>query len=95
MDEDNDFLMTNTHDALAQDVMIVAVDSKADILTRLSAMKFNKADVRKPLASAVNVAKAGNIIVMEEDDGYIANKATGERMKVRIERNTYVYGVQM
>ena len=64
-------------------------------LTRQSAMKFNKANVRKPLASAVSVTKAGNRIVLDEQGGFIENKITKERMKVRIEKNTYVYDVQM
>ena len=34
-------------------------------MTRLAAMDFNRADVRQPLASAVNVVKCGNRIVME------------------------------
>jgi hypothetical protein len=78
-----------------EEVDIMAIDAKAKKLTRLSAMKFNEADVKKPLASAVNVARAGNRIVVDDQGGYIENKSTGERMEVRIERNTYVYDVQL
>ena len=76
-----------------EDIDIGAV--AAEKLTRESAMKYNEADVRKPLACAVNVAKAGNRIVLDEDGGYIENKKTNERMKVRVERNTYVFDVQL
>ena len=68
---------------------------KAEVLTRTSAMKFNEAKVRRPLASAVQVAKAGNLVVLDEDGGYIENTQTKERMKVRVEKNTYVFDVQV
>lgn len=68
---------------------------KAEKLTRTSAMKFNEANVRRPLASAVQVAKAGNLVVLDEDGGYIENKHTKEKMKVRVEKNTYVFDVQV
>ena len=58
---------------------------KAEKLTRTSAMKFNEAKVRRPLASAVQV-EAGNLVVLEEDGGYIENKQTKERVKVRVEK---------
>ena len=77
------------------EVEIMAVEAKSKKLTRLSAMKFNEADVKKPLASAVNVARAGNRIVVDDQGGYIENKSTGEKMELRIERNTYVYDVQL
>jgi hypothetical protein len=89
----------NMHQALAEieeeEVEIMTIDAKAKRLTRLGAMKFNEADVKKPLASAVTVARAGNRIVVDDQGGYIENKSTGERMEVRIERNTYVYDVQL
>lgn len=80
-----------------EEVLIMPIDMEPGTqrLTRESAMKFNEADVRKPLASAASVARAGNRIVMEEDGGYIENKATGERMKVRVDKNTFVYDVQL
>jgi ABC-type microcin C transport system duplicated ATPase subunit YejF len=68
---------------------------KAEKLTRTSAMKFNEANVRRPLASAVQVAKAGNLMVLDEEGGYIENKYTKEKMKVRVEKNTYVFDVQV
>jgi hypothetical protein len=80
-----------------EEVLIMPVDIEFGMerLTRESAMKFNEADVRRPLASAVSVARAGNRIVMEEHGGYIESKATGERMKMRVEKNTFVYDVQL
>ena len=76
-------------------IPIQTLEVKAERLTRHSGMVFHEANVRKPLASAVKVTKAGNKIVMEEDGGYIENRETGERMKVRIQDDTYVYDVQM
>ena len=76
-----------------KDIDIMHVETTGEKLTRQSAMDFNEANVKKPLASAAAVTRAGNRIVMEEDGGYIENKTTGERMKVRVERNTYVYDV--
>jgi len=50
-------------------------------------------DVQKPLASAAKVVKAKNRIVLDEEGSYVENKLTGERMKVRIERDTFVFDV--
>jgi hypothetical protein len=58
-------------------------------------MKFHEADARKPLASAVNVTRAGNRIVMEDGGGFIENVQSGEKMKIRVENNTFVYDVQL
>ena len=77
------------------DVDVFVVDLEGQRLTRPSVMNFNEANVRKPLASAVEVTKAGNRVVMEQNGGYIENVETGERMKLRVERNVFVYDVQM
>ena len=68
---------------------------EADGLTRLSSIKFNVADVAKPLASAVKVAEAGNLIVMHPDDDkwFIQNIISCERMQLRKERGTFVFDV--
>ena len=74
-------------------VCIAAVDrAKA---TRESGLTFNVADVSRPLASAVKVVEAGNRIVMDPnpEDCYIANKATGEKMRIRQEKGTFVFDV--
>ena len=67
----------------------------ADKLTRLSSIRFNVANVAKPLASAVKVADAGNLIMMHPDETkcYIQNLESGERMKMRKERGTFVFDV--
>ena len=76
-----------------EEIEILEVGEK---LTRKSAMNFNEADVRKPLASAVAVARAGNRIVLDLDTGsFIENKRTGEKMKVEMENNTFVFDVQI
>lgn len=77
------------------ELMIAAVDISGKKLTRIAAMTFNEADVKKPLASAVAVAKAGNKIIVDEKGGYIENMVTGEKMELRIQDNTYVYDIQM
>ena len=64
-------------------------------LTRPSAMDFNEADVKKPLASAACITRAGNRITLDEDGGIIENKSTGEKMQVKIENGVYVYEIQM
>ena len=58
-------------------------------------MAMQVADVKKPLASAVNIAEAGNRIALETDAGYIENVKTKERMMVRVENKTYVFDVQL
>ncbi len=62
--------------------------------TRKASMKFHVARVQRPLASAAKVVKAGNRIVMEEEGGFIENVATGEKMKLRVDRGTYVFDVR-
>ena len=53
------------------------------------------ANVAKPLAAAVKVAQAGNIIVMHPDPDkcFIQNIESGERMRLRENRGTYVFDV--
>ena len=68
---------------------------EAEKLTRPSAMDFNEANVKKPLASASCVTRAGNRIMLDEDGGIIENKKTGERMQVTVENGVYVYEIQM
>ena len=92
---DKDIVDKNMFDVLQEDeeIEILEVGEK---LTRRSAMSFNEADVRKPLASAVAVARAGNRIVLDLDTGsFIENKQTGEKMKVEMENNTFVFDAQI
>ena len=62
--------------------------------TRESAIEFNVAEVRKPLASAVRMVMAGNRVVLDSEDSYIENRKTGERMKLKVKDGTYVFDVQ-
>ena len=62
--------------------------------TRESAIEFNVAEVRKPLASAVRMVMAGNRVVLDSDDSYIEKRKTGERMKLKVKDGTYVFDVQ-
>jgi hypothetical protein len=83
-------LTRNSFSALESEVVpIQAVETS----TRKSAIEFHVADVRKPLASAVKMVRAGNRIVLEDRDSYIENLATGERMKVIVKDETFVFDV--
>ena len=62
--------------------------------TRMSALEFHVADVRKPLASAVKIVRAANKVVLDSEGSYIEDKETGERMKVRIQDETFVFDVE-
>ena len=64
-------------------------------MTRQSARSFNDTNVKKLLASVAEVAKAGHRIVLDKDGGFIENIHTSERMKMRVEKNVYVYNEQM
>jgi hypothetical protein len=76
-----------------EEIEILEVGEK---LTCESAMNFNEADVRKPLASAVALARAGNRIVLDLDTGsFIENKRTGGKVKVEMENNTFVSDAQI
>ena len=76
--------------------MVCNVENQcAEKLTRPSAMDFHEADVKKPLASAACVTRAGNRIILDDQGGVIENKETGEKMQVKIENGVYVYEVQM
>lgn len=67
-------------------------------LTGCSAIQFHVSDVKRPLASAVKVCRAGNRVVLDLEDkegSYIENKTSGERMAVNVDKNeTFVFKVQ-
>jgi len=63
--------------------------------TRMAQLEFNEADVRKPLASARAVAKAGNGIWLDESGGFIMNLETGECMEVKVANDVYVFDVEL
>ena len=48
------------------------------------------ANVRRPLMSAVKVARAGNVVNLDEQNPHIRNKKTGERIDLRWEGNVCV-----
>lgn len=62
-------------------------------LTRLGATGCNVADVKKPLASAAKIAKAGNTIVLELGGSYVMEK-NGERAQARMQDEAFVFDRQ-
>ena len=78
------------------DVEVGAVESGISrVKSRERGMRFNAARFQKPLASAAKVVEAGNKISMgpNRDDNYIMNDATGEKIALRIDRETFVFDV--
>ena len=74
---------------------VLAVETNKDQkMTRTSAIEFNVAEVRKPLASAARMVKSGNQVVLDQDGSFIENKSTGERMEVRVKDETFVFDVE-
>ena len=65
-------------------------------MSRKSGMKFNVAEVKKPLASAAKVVGAGNRISMgpNPNENFIENASTGEKIQLRVEGGTYVFDVE-
>ena len=75
---------------------VLAVETNKDRkMTRTSAIEFNVAEVRKPLASAARMVKSGNRVVLDQDGSFIENKSTGERMEVRVKDETFVFDVEL
>ena len=72
------------------------IEQEAKKLTRESRMCFHVAKVKKPLASAAKVVAAGNRVVMSPEKGgsYIENIESGERLAMRLDRDTYVFDVE-
>ena len=68
----------------------------ARVKSRERGRRFNVARVQKPLASAAEVVEAGNESCMgpNPDDNYIMNDATGEKIALRIDRETFVFDVE-
>jgi len=56
-----------------------------------ASIRFNVADVQRPLASASKVVSKGNRIVMEDNGSFIQSIATGEKIALRVERGVYVF----
>ena len=64
-------------------------------MTRTSAIDFNVAEVRKPLASAARMVKNGNWAVLDQDGSLTENTSAGERMEVRVKDETFVFDVEL
>ena len=86
-------VLTTDCDEGAGEVNSVGVGEK---LTGVCAMRFNVADVAKPLASAVKVTEANNVVVLHPTEGksFILNLDTNERIEIRRGKGTYVFDVQ-
>ena len=80
-----------------EEIDVCAVDPKDEdkMWTRLSSMTFNVANVSKPLAAASKVVQAGNKVALSpgDEDSYIENVHTGERMKLRVQKGVYVFDI--
>ena len=76
------------------EVQIGAVEGKE--WTRLGGMRFNVANVKKPLAAAAKVVEAGNRVVLDPDPekSYIENLETKEKMKLKKEKGVYILEVK-
>ena len=64
-----------------------------DVKTQKRAIELNAADVRKPLASAVKMVRAGNRRVFDEDGSHVESKSTGERIWVEVKDETFVFNI--
>jgi hypothetical protein len=90
--------LTEIEEATVEDeskMMVGAIETQSE-KTRESGILFHVADVLKPLASAVRVVEAGNVVVMHPDDSksFIMNLQTGEMMAMRKEAGTFVFDVE-
>jgi hypothetical protein len=57
---------------------------------KIKAMNFEVTDCKKPLASVAKIVDKGNKVVFDQDESYIINKATGEKIVLERERGTFV-----
>ena len=60
-----------------------------------TSIRFNVANVQRPLAAASKVVEKGNRVVMEPGGVFIENIASGERIQLRIDRGVYVFDVKL
>ena len=82
-------LLKNSFEPLSECCPVQAVEAKV----QKGAIEFNVADVRKPLAFAVKMVRAGNRIVFDDEGSYVESKSTGERMRVDVKDETFVFNV--
>ena len=64
-----------------------------DVKTQKRSFEFNVAQVRKPLASAVKMVRAGNRLVFDEDGSHVESQSTGERIWVEVKDETFVFNI--
>jgi hypothetical protein len=57
---------------------------------KVRAMNFEVTDCKKPLASVAKIVDKGNRVVFDQDESYIYNKKTGEKIPLQRERGTFV-----
>jgi len=72
-------------------VQINAVAGAGTKWSSKASIRFNVADVQRPLASASEVVAKVNRIVLEEGGSFIQNVSTGEKIALRVERGVYVF----
>ena len=72
-----------------------AIANERNERTGPTSIRFNVANVQRPLAAASKVVEKGNRVVMEPGGGYIQNISTGEKIKLRIDRGVYVFDVRL
>jgi hypothetical protein len=51
------------------------------------------AEVKRNLASAMRIMKAGNRIVLDDEGSYIEDKATGRKIKIRTEQGEFEFEI--
>jgi len=61
---------------------------------KVRAMNFEVTDCKKPLASVAKIVDRGNRVVFDQDESYIFNKQTGEKIILERERGTFVMLVE-
>ena len=61
---------------------------------KVKAMNFDVTDCKKPLASVAKIVDKGNKVVFDEEESYILNKKTGEKIILERERGTFVMVVE-
>jgi hypothetical protein len=70
---------------LGEKVLMMMTDSG-----EMRQMKFQVANVTKPLGSVSKICKAGHVVVFDDDGSFIFNKNTGSLDWLREENGTYV-----
>ena len=63
---------------------------------RMMGLDFQVSDVRKPLAAVWRIAQSGNIVQFgpSDEECFIMNKGTGEKVGLRRKGGSYVMGVE-